>query len=50
MNHVPGYFCICKDGFNGDGVVCSDVKECETSPCGDHEAEFKMIFISLLDN
>jgi hypothetical protein len=42
LNTDGDYECECKSGFKGDGVVCSDIKECETSPCGDNEAELKI--------
>ena len=42
LNTDGDYECECKSGFKGDGVVCSDIKECVTSPCGDNEAELKI--------
>ena len=27
------YRCQCIDGFSGDGFTCTDIDECEVSPC-----------------
>merc|ERR1719494_1365942 len=29
LDNADGYTCSCKPGFNGDGYVCSDIKNCD---------------------
>ena len=33
-DHEIGYTCECNAGFIGDGFICNDVNECDSSPCG----------------
>ena len=30
----PGFSCLCKSGYEGNGVNCVDIEECDTAPCG----------------
>ena len=34
----PGYMCTCNTGYTGDGYTCSDINECNTTPCHDNAA------------
>jgi surface-anchored protein len=31
---VDSFRCVCTDGYEGDGVTCSDIDECADNPCG----------------
>ena len=33
LNTSGGYDCECKDGYQGNGLQCDDIDECQTNPC-----------------
>ena len=33
MNNMPGYTCICDDGYGGMDCSVEDVNECKVRPC-----------------
>merc|ERR1711917_119880 len=33
-NYSGGYNCACKEGFQGNGLNCVDIDECELNMCG----------------
>lgn len=35
--NLPGTFqCVCNDGYEGPGVSCADIDECESDPCDEN--------------
>ena len=36
MNSIVSYSCKCNIGYSGDGLSCTDINECNNSPCDLH--------------
>ncbi|XP_033095614.1 mucin-like protein [Anneissia japonica] len=34
-NTIGSYNCMCKTGYEGDGITCRDINECNTEPCNE---------------
>ncbi|XP_064598653.1 latent-transforming growth factor beta-binding protein 4-like [Liolophura sinensis] len=39
VNTVGSYRCSCQSGFKGNGIVCTDIDECEQYPCGHRKCQ-----------